>query len=33
VLATIPLDLDGTERDGLRRSADVLRRAIASLAV
>ena len=33
VLATIPLDLDVTERDGLRRSADVLRRAIASLAV
>ena len=31
VLATIPLALDATEREGLRRSAGVLREAIASL--
>jgi L-lactate dehydrogenase len=33
VLATIPLSLDATEREGLRRSADTLREAIASLHV
>jgi L-lactate dehydrogenase len=33
VLATIPLALDVAERDGLRRSAGVLREAIASLEV
>ena len=33
VLATIPLALDATEREGLRRSAGVLREAIASLKV
>ena len=33
VLATIPLALDVTEREGLRRSAGVLREAIASLEV
>jgi L-lactate dehydrogenase len=33
VLATIPLLLDATEDDGLRRSAAVLRDAIASLEV
>ena len=33
VLATIPLALDATEREGLRRSAGVLREAIASLNV
>ena len=32
-LATIPLALDVTEREGLRRSAGVLREAIASLEV
>ena len=31
VHATIPLALDATEREGLRRSANVLREAIASL--
>jgi L-lactate dehydrogenase len=31
VLATIPLELDGAERDGLRRSAGILRDALASL--
>ena len=31
VLTTIPLALDATEREGLRRSAGVLREAIASL--
>jgi L-lactate dehydrogenase len=31
VLATIPLALDVTEREGLRRSANVLREAMASL--
>jgi L-lactate dehydrogenase len=31
VRATIPLALDATEREGLRRSANVLREAIASL--
>ena len=31
VLATIPLALDVTEREGLRRSAAALREAIASL--
>ena len=31
VLATIPLTLDATERQGLRRSAGVLREAVASL--
>jgi len=31
VLATIPLQLDGTEREGLRRSAQILREAITSL--
>ena len=31
VLATIPLDLADTERDGLRRSAGILREALASL--
>jgi L-lactate dehydrogenase len=30
-LATIPLPLDEVERDGLRRSADILREAIQSL--
>jgi L-lactate dehydrogenase len=33
VLATIPMTLDGTEREGLRRSAGALREAIASLNV
>ena len=33
VLATIPLALDVTEREGLRRSAGALREAIASLNV
>ena len=33
VLATIPLNLDATEREGLRRSAGALREAIASLNV
>jgi len=33
VLATIPLGLDETEREGLRRSASVLREAVESLAV
>ena len=33
VHATIPLALDAKEREGLRRSADVLREAIASLNV
>ena len=33
VLATIPLDLDANEREGLRRSADALREAVASLAM
>jgi len=33
VLATIPLALDVTEREGLRKSAGVLREAIASLEV
>jgi L-lactate dehydrogenase len=33
VLATIPLSLDATEREGLRRSAGALREAIASLQV
>ena len=33
VLATIPLALDPAERDGLRRSAVVLRGAVASLEV
>ena len=32
-LATIPLQLDATERDGLRRNADILREAIESLNV
>lgn len=31
VLATIPLDLADTERDGLRRSAGILREALAAL--
>jgi hypothetical protein len=31
VHATIPLALDATEREGLRRSANVLREAMASL--
>ena len=31
VLATIPLTLDATEREGLSRSAGVLREAVASL--
>ena len=31
VLATIPLALDAAEREGLRRSAGVLREAMASL--
>jgi L-lactate dehydrogenase len=31
VLATVPMALDATEREGLRRSAGVLREAIASL--
>jgi L-lactate dehydrogenase len=31
VLATIPLSLDAAERDGLRRSAAVIREAIDSL--
>ena len=33
VRATIPLALDATERDGLRRSANVLREAIASVSL
>jgi L-lactate dehydrogenase len=33
VLATIPMALDVTERDGLRRSAGILREAIASLVI
>jgi L-lactate dehydrogenase len=33
VRATIPLALDATEREGLRRSADIVREAIASLLV
>jgi L-lactate dehydrogenase len=33
VLATIPLPLDAVERDGLARSADILREAIQSLSV
>jgi L-lactate dehydrogenase len=30
-LATIPLPLDAAEQEGLRRSADILRKAVASL--